>query len=50
MDKVAPAKFKELSQDGGRADFAKKFCASPFPKALSNETTFRPIHLDIQYL
>jgi hypothetical protein len=46
MDMVALGKFKELSQDGSRADFAKNFCAYSFQKELSNETTGSLIHLE----
>jgi hypothetical protein len=42
--------FKELSQDGGRVDLAKKLCASLFYDDLSNEPNFGEIHLAGQYL
>jgi hypothetical protein len=42
--------FKDHSQDGGWATFLEILRASPFNKDLSNETTFRPIYLDGQYL
>jgi hypothetical protein len=37
--------FKELSQDGGRADYTKHLRASLFNKGLSNEPNFGRIHL-----
>jgi len=39
--------FKSLSQDGGRADFSKRFHAR---LTLSTETPFSQIHLVEQYL
>jgi len=50
LNKEALLNFKGLLQDGGRADFAVNFCASPFNKDLSHDTTFSQIHLDGQYL
>jgi hypothetical protein len=42
--------FKELSQDGGRADFSTNLRAPLFKKCLSNEPNFGQIHLAGQYL
>jgi hypothetical protein len=43
------ANFNGLSQEGGRANFAKNLRASPFKKDLSNGIIFRQIHLHEQY-
>jgi hypothetical protein len=42
--------FKELLQDGGRADFSKNLRASLLNKYLTNEPSFSWIHLAGQYL
>ncbi len=42
--------FKELSQEGGQADFSKNLRASHLNKGLSNEPNFGRINLAGKYL